>query len=78
MESSEEKTQASFVKHCGSCTSETAFTCREGGENFPASSWPLAMGRSQGACRELILCCHRHGVLLGIGFPLGRKARLRL
>lgn len=47
MESSEEKTQASFVKHCGSCTSETAFTCREGGENFPASSWPLAMGRSQ-------------------------------
>ena len=47
MESSEEKTQASFVKHCRSCTSETAFTCGEGGENFPGSTRPLAVGRSQ-------------------------------
>ena len=34
------------LKHYGSCASEMAFSCREGGENFWASTQPITMGKS--------------------------------
>lgn len=56
MESSEEKTQASFVSTTDPVHQRQP-SLAEGGEKFPASSWPLAMGEARWACWGLILCC---------------------